>query len=256
MTMKLEFFDVNVWIGRPTVDFNNIYVPLKNLLEKMKYLNIKKAIVYHISQRDIHPSIGNEILVKEIQKIPDLFGIWTILPFQTGELKKEEILKDMKENKIIGFNLFPQKHNFLFDKITFQNFLFEIENRKIPLFLDVGSGCGVDFRDVYNILKDFPYLTCILINIGIWNKDRYTFPLLEKFPNVYLESSLLSLQEGNVEEIVKRFGSERIVFGTGFPERYMEASILQLVHAEISEKDKENIAWKNIERIIKEIKYE
>lgn len=254
--MKLEFFDTNIWIGKSVKDLYNISVSIENLLEKMELLNIKKAIVYHISQKTIHPYEGNEILKKEISKIPNLYGIWTILPFQTGEIEKEKILKEMKENKIVGFNLFPKRHNFFFDKITSGSFLSEIEEKKIPLFLDVGSVEGVDFKDVYEILKDFPELTCILCNIGIWNRDRYTFPLLEKFKNVYLESSLLSLQEGGIEEIVKRFGSKRIVFGSGFPERYMEASILQIIHSEISEKDKENIAHKNIEMIVKEAKYE
>ncbi|MCM8833337.1 MAG: amidohydrolase family protein [Candidatus Omnitrophica bacterium] len=118
------------------------------------------------------------------------------------------------------------------------------------------SGLSVDYRDIYSILKNFPKLTCILCNPGIWNTDRYTWPLLEKFPNVYLESSLLSLYEGGIEETVKRFGSERIVFGSGFPERYFESSILQIVNSEIENKDKEKIAYKNIEKIIKEIEYE
>ncbi|MCM8762403.1 MAG: hypothetical protein NC905_07605 [Candidatus Omnitrophica bacterium] len=64
------------------------------------------------------------------------------------------------------------------------------------------------------------------------------------------------LNEGSLEERVKRFGGERVVFGSGYPERYMEASILQLVHSEIEEQEKRNIAYRNIERVIKDLKYE
>lgn len=253
--MKMEFFDVNVWIGKFMNDEKKISVSSEELIEKMKSLNIKKAIVYHISQRDVHPDFGNMTLIKEISDKEELFGILTLLPFQTDELKIYSF-KELKEKKIVGFNFFPKKHNYIIDKITFGEFFEEIEERKFPIFFDIMSGFSVDFKDLYSLLKDFPKLVCILCNPGIWNTDRYTWPLLEKFENVYLESSLLSLNEGSLEETVKKFGSDRILFGSGFPERYFESSILQLVHSEIEKKDKEKIAFKNIEKIIREIKYE
>ncbi|MCM8808837.1 MAG: amidohydrolase family protein [Candidatus Omnitrophica bacterium] len=253
--MELKFFDVNIWIGKFMNDEREISVSAEQLISKMPCLNIEKAIVYHISQRDVHPQIGNEKLLKEISNRAQLYGILTILPPQTNEVKIYSF-KQLKEKKIVGFNLFPKKHNFILDEISLGDFLSELEQRKFPVFFDIMSGLSVDYRDIYSILKNFPKLTCILCNPGIWNTDRYTWPLLEKFPNVYLESSLLSLYEGGIEETVKRFGSERIVFGSGFPERYFESSILQIVNSEIENKDKEKIAYKNIEKIIKEIEYE
>jgi predicted TIM-barrel fold metal-dependent hydrolase len=250
--MKLEFFDVNVWFGNLRDDKYRISVSLKQIEKKMDELNIKKVIVYHISQRDVYPEFGNEILIKEIGNKEKFYGIITLLPFQTDEIKKI-CFKELKKKKIVGFNFFPKRHNYILNKTTFGDFLFELENKNFPVFLDIYS---CDYNDVYSILNDFPDLTCILCNLGIWNTDRFTWPLLEKYPNVYLESSLLSLQEGGIEETVKKYGSKRIVFGSGFPERYFEASILQITHSEIEKKDKENIAYKNIERIIGNIKYE
>jgi len=251
--MKLKFIDTNVWVGKLMSDENGISVSIEELLKKMKVLNIEKAIIYHITQRDIHPDFGNKILLEEISNREELYGILTVLPFQTDEIKKD-IFKNLKQKKIVGFNFFPKKHNFILNKITFGDFLSELEHKKFPVFFDLSG--GLDYKDINSILCDFPDLTCILCNLGIWNTDRYAWPLLEKFENVYVESSLLSLQEGGIEETVKKFGAERIVFGSGFPERYFEASILQLVHSEITEKDKEKIAYKNIERIIDGIRYE
>jgi len=251
--MEMKFTDTNVWIGKLMNDVNGISVSIEELLKKMKELNIKKAIVYNVIQRDVYPDYGNEILVKEISNKEELYGILTVLPFQTDEIKKD-MFKNLKQKKIVGFNFFPKKHNFILNKITFGDFLSELEHKRFPVFFDLSS--GLDYKEINSILSDFPDLTCILTNIGIWNTDRYTWPLVEKFENVYIESSLLSLQEGGIEETVKKYGAERIVFGSGFPERYFEASILQLVHSEISEKDKEKIAHKNIERIIERIKYE
>ncbi|MCM8821071.1 MAG: amidohydrolase [Candidatus Omnitrophica bacterium] len=251
--MTLEFFAVNV--VKRIDDRYNISTSIEQLIQKMEALNIKKAVVYHILQRDGHPEPGNETLIKEILYRPELYGILTVLPFQTDEIKKFNF-KELKDKKIVGFNFFPKKHNYLLNRATLGNFLSEIEDRCFPVFLDVMSGFSVGWNETYSLLDDFPKLVCILCNLGIWNTDRYTWPLLERFPNVYLESSFLSLNEGSLEETVKRFGAERIVFGSGYPERYMEASILQIVHSEIEEQEKRNIAYRNIERIIKDIKYE
>jgi len=251
--MSIKFIDTNVWIGKLMNDENGISVSIEELLKKMKELNIKKAIVYHVIQRDVYPDYGNKILLEEISNKEELYGVLTVLPSQTEEIKKD-MFKNLKQKKIVGFNFFPKKHNFILNKINFGDFFSELEYKRFPVFFDLSG--GLDYKEINLILSDFPGLTCILTNIGIWNTDRYTWPLLEKFENVYIESSLLSLQEGGIEETVKKFGAERIVFGSGFPERYFEASILQLVHSEISEKDKEKIAYKNVERIIERIKYE
>jgi len=253
--MKLDFFDVNVWIGGLMNDNLGISITVEELIKKMSSLNIKKAIAYHIYQRDAHPDFGNKVLVDEIFDKPFLYGLLTLLPFQTAEVERLEFSK-LKSQRIVGFILFPKRHNYILDRITFGNFLSELEYRRFPVFFDLYSGFSVDYEGIYNILKDFPNLVCILCNLGIWNTDRYTWPLLDRFQNVYLESSFLSLYEGGLEETVKRFGGERILFGSGYPERYIEASMLQLIHSDISEEDKEKIAYKNIERIIGEIRYE
>jgi predicted TIM-barrel fold metal-dependent hydrolase len=253
--MEIKFIDTNIWIGKLMNDKNGVSVTTDQLIKKMEELHVEKAIVYHISQRDVHPDFGNEVLINEISDKPKLYGILTVLPFQTEEIR-ENIFKNLKEKKIVGFNFFPKRHNYIIDKITFGDFLSYLEDKRFPVFFDILSGFSVDYKDLYLILRDFPKLICILCNVGIWNTNRYTWPLLEKFENVYLESSLLSLNEGVIEETVKKYGSERIVFGSGYPERYIEASILQILHSDISDNDKEKICYKNIERIIKEIKYE
>ena len=80
--------------------------------------------------------------------------------------------------------------------------------------------------------------------------DRYTYPLLKAYPNVHVETSMLSIEDGGVEEMVKRFGAARLVFGTGFPKRYAEAAMLQLTHADIGDADRQAIAADNMLRLI------
>lgn len=251
--MKLKFFDANVFIGRPHNGMYGAVSSAQHLIDEMDKQGISKAVVWHIFQYEGSPVEGNRILAEEISNVQRLYGCWTILPVQTREVIKDNFFEKMKENRIVCLNAFPEWHRFVLDRVGFGDFLDELSERKIPLFLTMERSC-ITWEGLYKLLRDFPHLTCVLCDIGIWGVDRYTWPLLEKFENFYLESSRLSLEEGGIESTVKRFGAERIVFGTGFPVQYQKASILQLTHADISEQDKIKIASANLERILREEK--
>jgi predicted TIM-barrel fold metal-dependent hydrolase len=249
--MKLKFFDANVYIGQPTIPKGK---PIKNANELIKEMDkyiIEKSLVWHIAQRDVSPEEGNELLNKEISDKKRLFGCWTILPPQTEEVIRQNFFEQMKKNRIYALRIFPKSHNFILDKIVFKDFFIQLIEKNIPVIIDTQQ---ISYESIYTLLKDFPDLECILCDIGIWSVNRYIWPLLEKFQGIFIETSLLALEDGGIEETVKRFGSDRIIFGTGLPERYPEASIVSLLHADISDEDKEKIAYKNMEKIILQVK--
>ncbi|MBF0246264.1 MAG: hypothetical protein HQL31_13525, partial [Planctomycetes bacterium] len=92
--------------------------------------------------------------------------------------------------------------------------------------------------------------TCILGDIGVWGQDRHIYALLEAYPQVFVETSQLSLAAGGLVKAVRNFGAERFVFGSGFPERYFEAAMLDLQYADLSSADKDLISHGNLERIL------
>ena len=255
--MKLRFFDSNVFMGCSS---RGTYKPAasgKILLEYMDNAGIEKALVWHIAQEEYSPVEGNRLLSSLIRNEEKLFGCWTVLPPQGGEMDLgENFFSKMKEEKIIALRIFPDQgnnhqHRFLLNRIVFGDFMDEITRRKIPLFLTVVN--GVNWQFIYDFLAEFPYITCILSNTGNWGSDRYFRPLLENYENVYLESGFLSIGDGVIEDLVTKYGSKRIVFGTGFPKFYPESVMLQLIHADITEEQKMDIACGNLERLISEV---
>lgn len=135
------------------------------------------------------------------------------------------------------------------NRVVWDDLLDELTEKRIPVLLS--NEHGASWNQIYDLLRDYPQLTCVLCDIGAWSMDRYTYPLLQAYPNVYIETSLLSLEDGGVEEMVRRFGAQRLVFGTGFPKRYAEASMLQLTHADIDNADKQAIAADNMLHLLK-----
>jgi len=249
--MEMRFFDANVYLGLPN---RSIYRPVtsaKQLLAVLDRQGIENALVWHIAQHDLSPIDGNPLLTQAIRGEKRLYGCWSILPPQTEEVITKDFFRRMKENRIYALCAFPDFHRYQPNRVVFGKFLDEVTERKIPLLLSLEKSFQwTAWQGVYTLMKDFPDLTCILCDIGIHGVDRQTWPLLENYGNVYLESSLLALGFTQMEATVKKYGAERIVFGSNFPERYPESSILEVMHADISEQDRKKIAYVNLEKII------
>jgi predicted TIM-barrel fold metal-dependent hydrolase len=53
-----------------------------------------------------------------------------------------------------------------------------------------------------------------------------------------------------VDDVVRRFGSRQLIFGTFFPRQDPTVPMMLVTHGELSPTDQENIAHANIERLI------
>jgi len=250
--MNLEFFDVNVFLGKP-VQRHCPPTSTPELLNKMDELNITNALIWHIAQYEHSAEVGNELVNQEIKKSERFLGCWTLLPPQTEEVINSDFFDNMKKNNIIALRAFPKKHKYILSWLVFGNIFEEMVAKRIPLILSMEKN-EISWESLYKLLEEIPELTCILADIGIWSQNRYFWPLMEKFPNLYIDTSLLALENNGIEYTVKRLGADRLLFGTGYPERYAEASILELLHCPISEKDKKMIAHENLQNLIADIK--
>jgi len=242
----LVLWDCNIVFGR---SFSRSWEPIsstRQLLQEMDRYGIEKALLWHIAQLEYSASEGNELVSKLVMKEKRLAGCWTILPPVTGELE-ENFLEKMEENNIVALRLFPEQHRFLLRRRVLSPLFDEVVKRRIPVILSVKW--GLSWTTIYDFLEDYPELSCILCDIGIWGTNRYTWPLLSSFPRVFLESSLLSLTAGALEATVKKFGAGRVIFGSGFPERYVDAAILDLVQAQLSTEEKKTIACGNLKKL-------
>ena len=253
MLNQLEFFDANCYVGRPTRAVHQPAATADELLAALDRAGIRRALAWHVAQRDAHPAEGNRLLDKTIgdDAATRLRGCWTILPPQTREVIDDAhaFFDRMKQAGVAALRAFPEAHRYLLRRVVFRSFLDELCERRVPLLLSLG-GDNRGWPAVYSLLQEYPSLTLVLCDIGIWGADRYTWPLLENYPNVFVESSLLALEDGGMEAMVARYGAGRILFGTGFPERYPESAVLQLLHADIPEAERAGIASGNLESLL------
>ena len=229
----------------------DIAATASELIAEFDYVGIDKANVWHRSQYEQDATIGNYKLIEAIKGYEDrLIPSWTILPDITDSQYAPEIFfPEMKKYGVKTLRAFPEQDRFILCDVTMGEQLSLISELKIPLYLTPMNG----FEQIYKVLEEFPDLTVILCNIGWWPSARLVYPLLKRYPNFYFETGDFSMLHG-IEEVCKKFGSEHILYGSNFPTNSMSGSVYSLLKANITDADRENIAHKNMERLLSEVK--
>jgi hypothetical protein len=217
------------------------------LVEELEFCGIDEALVYHTAQRFDHPVRGNARLLEEVAGCTSLTPTWTVLPSATGEQPPpHQLLAAMAERGIPALRLFPNDHRYFLDALSWQDQVPLYAERHIPLFLKAGLDRIAEF------LRAFPGATVITDTLGSAPLDRYAWPLLDAYPNLYYETAGY-LTAGAIEACCQRFGAGRLVFSSGFPDYASGAALLCLAGADISSADREAIAHGNLSRLLAEV---
>jgi len=242
----MKIFDSNILVGRKTVkDYS--YIDNENqLIDIMDEYEISKALIIHAEQRNSHPDYGNQIAV-DFSKSERVEKVFAILPTVTNEFSYN-VFDFMRNNKIKAVTCFPKYMYFLLNKVSMGKTMDEIVERNIPIILSLYG--EVDWNDVYNFMRDYPKATVILKDLQDWSQNRYYYPLLAQYENFHMETNKISLVAGGIEDCVKLFGSERFIYGSAYPRCYISASKMDLLHANIKEEERENIAYNNLENLL------
>lgn len=248
----MQCYDINLQLGRPSVRQYGAAATIDELFAALQGTGITRGVVWHIAQRDAGPDIGNALISQAIAGDERAAGCWTIVPPQTDvEVMTPDFFARMAAERIVALRAFPDAQRFQLGRATFGAFLDEVAQRRIPLLMSLQY--GMEWPAIYQLLTEYPTLTLVLCELGLWGQDRQSWPLLERYPNVYLESSLVSLEAGGLEAAVRTWGAERILFGSGFPFHYAHAAVLDLLHANISDAEREKIAAGNLRTLLGEV---
>lgn len=248
----MEFFDCNAYFGLPAQRPLAPVGSAELLLAEMDRAGVDRALVWHIAQHDVAPQTGNAMLAEAIAPHRRLRGCWTMLPNQAREFPEpDELFRQMREARVTSIRVFPESHKFLLNGVSMGVLLDAMSRRRVPLFLSMSR--GMSWRGVYDVLAEFPELTCVVCDHGCWGEDRLFRPLIERYHNVAVDTSQYLL-DGGIEAFVTDYGARRMLYGSGFPESYFGGMMMAIKHAQIPPAAKEAIAHGNLERMIEEVR--
>lgn len=253
---ELSYFDCNVSYGVPPVPNPRQARTPAALLQEMDWAGVGEALVTNAYQRYDDAPTGNRQVLAECAESERLHPTWVLMPHQTGEFPTPDDLPAALANAAVrGLWAFPSRIRYLLDAITFGPTLEVLSDLRVPLLVSLNEASGrLSGWDLMGtLLAEFPGLTLIATDQDCWGQDRYFRPLVERHPNFYFDVADFELA-GGYEDYCGKYGSERMLFGTGFPGLCMGGSILTLLHANISDEDKVAIAGGNLRRLLSEVK--
>lgn len=209
----------------------------------------KRAIVIMEEQLYLPPDDSLAIAKRRISACPGAYGLAVMAAACTGEVPAaEELASAFKKDRFAGFLLCPGELRIPSKPIFFADELSAAARLQIPVFYHAaGKDNTLDFA--VDVLTAFPNLRMVLSCGDEWPNTRKLYPLLRAFPELRVCLSEF-VWMGGMEDFCSRFGSERMLYSSSYPKRYPGGSMLMIANADISDTDKENIACRNLERLI------
>jgi len=225
---------------------------VKGLLAEMERLGIERALVSHTLARTYDPGHGNQILMDEIAGHETLAPCWTLLPPACGEMgSPDELMDEMARAGVRAVRLYPREHSYSLAEWQCGELFEALAERQYVVLLDLAEG---SWQEIERICRTYPRLALIVTWVG-YRQLRPLFALLRRCDNLYCDLSNLSTYLG-IEEVLDRFGSERLVFGTGLPIADPGGPIARLFYTDAPPAVLDAIAHGNLTRLLDRVQQE
>lgn len=243
----IELFDAQAGFGgaRP----GQPWIPtVEELLGHMERLSVSRALVRtDFEEMDRNVPLSNQILYETCATHESLMACPTLLPVGCGDVPPEqEQIDGLIENGGCAATLRPNRDSWSTAEWCSGKLFSMLEERGVPI-LCRQSNFG--FEAIADLAERYPGLPIALFQVG-YRFQRVLVPLMKAFSNVYLGiGSPYSVHRG-VESMAEQVGSERLLFGSGFPYSDIMPTITMLTYAQISDSDKQLIGSGNLDRLI------
>lgn len=244
---NLTFIDANCMIGTRAYRHPSSPETLQDYLRDFEYYDIQAAVVWHAYAQEYSQDYGNRFLLREIGDDPRFIPQWVLVPHWAEEMAPPaELVAEMLALGVRAARIFPKSHGFGVSPEVIGPLLEELQEHRVPLFVDVSE---LDLPDAIALAKQYPDLPLILCGVS-WSSDRVLFARLHEVPNLHLETWAFQGHR-HYERFIAAFGSERLLFGTGLPFRSPGAARMMTCYEAISDQDRRNIAAGNLLRLLR-----
>ncbi len=243
----MRILDINAALGAATQ--SERYTDEEGLLRYMDDYRISAALTWH-SLADRVPDTGNRQMVDIAAQHPERIMACLLLEPSLADLGlpgEGDALERLAQLKPGAVRVHQgDESHFLMDKFYARDLLRPLNEARMPLIVG-GSYSRLFWHTLPELAEAFPHVPFIILRHGL-NESRIINPLLKYTKNVYFDISTM-LDCYQIEEIVEKFGSERLLFGSGLPFFVPAGALGLLMYAAISEANRRNIAYANFERL-------
>ena len=241
--------DVNAFIGKWPFWPVAASAP-GEVARSLAHCGIESAAICSLRSVFVHTEDGNAEALAAAEAAPEHFTAWASI----GPLGSQDLAQHIARG-FRGVRLYPQHHSYHPPYARFLAPLLEqaAELRMpvmLPLRLTMNWAMPMLALDVIDgLVARHPRVRWVLAAINYLFELEMACALMRRYETVHLETSCLMGFEA-VAGLANDYGADRILFGSGAPVQNGVASLSKVLHAAVSDSDREKILGANARRLM------
>lgn len=249
----LKIIDVDCGLGMAFKSYR--YRDEEGLISYLDNCGIRTSVVYS-AYALTDPELGNAEMLKIASesdgRILPCFVVQNSLP-SMGFPGEGTPAQRLAASRPAAIRIFPTAFRFPFSAFYCEEILETAKISGVPVIIEPPYD-NTFFMELPKVCNDYPEIPFILLRQGL-NCSRTIFPIMRKLKNVYFDISIMD-DVGQIEELVDRYGSDNLLFGGGLPINEPTGGLGLLFYSDITQEHRENIAYRNFERILGGVNYD
>jgi hypothetical protein len=259
MVAGIRYVDSYVTLGVENVVFQGRPIGSRQTLDRLAECGVAEALVAHNAAVEGDPATGNRLLSRDLADHElSVAGVllhpaWVLTSLSAGDLgSPEELRRRLGANRVRAAFLYPEMHGYSGSEWSCGELYGLLESMQMPLFTRLGTDFGWD--GLHTLLTNHPRLRLVIRNCD-YRMPRNIYRLFDLFEHLAVESGRYSAF-GGIEEIVRRWGAGRVVYGSGAPGFSPGAAIAMVALADVGEEARRMIAGGNLLSLMDGIRYD
>ena len=208
---------------------------------------ISHFIVHSVATKPEQVPGINRFISESVRQADGAFtGLGAIHP-DSGQLRQD--FEELMALGLKGVKIHPDFQRFEADSLKAFRIYALCEEYGLPVLVHTGD-YRYDYSNperIVNVLKAFPDLTFIGAHFGGWSVWDRAQSLLPDFPNIRVDtsSSFPWMDEKRALEMIRAYGSERVMFGSDYPMWTRKPDLDFFGKLDLSGEERENISWRS-----------
>lgn len=239
---KRIYIDANCQVGkRAKIVNNNIPFSIEDFIQDHEKIGIDVSLA--TSSKAIPYSIvmANNEIINCAKKHKEIIPVATLYPGFEHDINDYKSYLEYLFNSGIKCISIDLSKLFIFMPSLFDKILTFAEEKNLPISVNWDN--IEDKEKFFNLLNNYHNLKVFLTNVN-WSFKKYIFEYMSENKNIFLGINGF-IYQNMIEDVCNKFSSKRLLFSTGYP-FYSIGSVKAMVeYADISEEEKDEIAYKN-----------
>jgi hypothetical protein len=219
------------------------------MVRSMDNIGIEKACVAPHMCLSSDITAGNDEMLAATASHPDrLLGYFTSNPHYP-DLMESELHRCFENSNVAGIKIHQGSHQSTIMDPGYRHAYEFADKRGLPVLIHTWLSRTIS--NIEAISAEYPRAVFIMGHFGASNENMLQAAgVVKSRKNVYGDTTLSTMREGNIEWLVELAGEDKLLFGTDMPFMDPRPCLGRILKADISEKAREKILGGNFLEIL------